>query len=251
MPRLAVLAVVLGLLALGCAPATQEEKPANKDRAPAAPSPAAQETPRSGDGEAALDIAQIPEKLKHQAFRYLGLGATEPVNFKLTMTGAAEARSGGQVAKLIRLDENEAIFRVERTGEIGESLGTDELAVRPDGVYGIKTSVGTMSGERLELPANLTPGAKWKSSTTLTTNDGQRIQLTIDNVVLPARKVTTPAGTFEAIVVQGTGNGDFNGEKRTLKTESFYVLDKGMAKMKLTTEAKGQAPSSITIERVP
>lgn len=232
LPLLIVLA-----LAWGCGP--KAEAPTQK---PEAPKP-------SAEPAAAPAPPQVPDELKHAAYSYYGLSLAKPIRMRLTTPDGTKSE-GEQTVKLLKVENGEAVFSIERTGDLAQ-LGTDEVTVRKGGVYMTGTTLGTVSGDNLALPADIAPGKTWTSRSDLTQSNGSKLEYTANYRAVGVETVKTPSGSYEALMVRSQGPAKIGEQKVTMTTVSYYVKEVGPVKLVVSTQETGQKPQTITIERIP
>ncbi len=197
----------------------------------------------------------VPDSLKNDAYHWYGLASDKPMNIKMT-SSLGQVVTGTQTFKLVSVADGKAIYEIDRGGDLGNQLGNETLSLEPDGVYTIKSTQIEGDIHNLELPANLKPGTtfknkgkdmKMKNQSGATEDVGQDENF---KVVGPS-KVTTEAGTEDALLITSTGSMSMGGTTYRIDASIWYVKDKGIVKsvfdMKDTKDPK--APKrEITIQ---
>jgi hypothetical protein len=245
MTRASFLVLLALLVAAGCqSPAPMTE--AEKDEAPKV---ATGNTPQGEESTAdapAPDPASIPADVKTDAFEYYGLANSDPVPMEVIADGSPQ-RTGTQTTKLVKVEDGVATFEIARTGSLS-ALGTMTLESRKDGIYVKSTSIGEIEGEQLELPAGLTPGKTWKTSLKIKRQDGSTVENDSTFKVVRKEKVKTPAGEFDALLIESTGPMKMDGTESQMTTKGWFVKGRGAVKMTITTTPKGKKPTTMVIQ---
>lgn len=242
----APLFVFLALLfAAGC----QSPAPAPDAKTDEAPKVATEDKPQGEEPAAetpAADPASIPADVKTDAFDYYGLANAEPVPMEVVADGSPQ-RTGTQTTKLVQVENGVATYEIARTGSLS-ALGTMTLEARKDGIYVKSTSIGEIEGEQLELPTGLTPGKTWKTSLKIKRQDGSMVENDSTFKVVRQEKVKTPAGEFDALLIESTGPMKMEGNESKMSTKGWFVKGRGAVKMSITTTPKGQKPTTMVIQ---
>ena len=163
-----VVLVVAGCSAPPAKPAVPAEPKAPNAQAQA-PAPAAK--PIAPPAEPAT--AQLSE-----AARYYGVEAKGPIDFELTDSTRKGIQTGSQTMAFKEMVGGNPVYEMKRTGGLSV-IGDQTVIVDKAGVRTLASSLGTLKGDSIELPANIKPGVTWHAKTTLTTPAGQ--DLTNDN----------------------------------------------------------------------
>ncbi len=237
-PTIAVLAVcAIGLWGCGSKTAAAPDNPSPK----VATQPPADTKPS--------DPNAIPENLKHEAFQYSGLGNTKAMKMKLVSSSSgAPTQEGEVINSLDRIEKGVAYFKTKRTEGLASLMGEDELAVRPDGIYLVKTSSGTLEKESLQLPAKLEAGKSWSEKQNITATTGQKITVDGANSVGKAEKIKVAGETYDAIPVISSGKMTLDGRKSEVTIKSWYVKDLGVVKHEIKETTGGGQPVTLTLE---
>lgn len=247
---------VIGALALcfGCGPKDASTTAVNSEKAPSG-----QTQPLTSKETGAPVAPDLPANLQHDGYRYDGLSRTDPSNFLVTITNAAGAQeplTGAQSVSFEGMDGGNAKFVIRRTGAL-ESMGSEHVQVDPKGVTIVSTSPGQLDGTPIEMPANVSVGSTWKTDYKVTLpksaqlpNGGTSEDHSTFKVV-SNEKVTTKAGTFDALLVESNGNDILNGQPVTLHTKTWYVKDRGPVKIVLETKQPNNQTGTMTIEAAP
>ena len=242
---LAAWIVCLGIAVVGCQhsnPATAEAngESTTKDQAAAAPA--------------------IPSNLQNDAYHYLGLNRTEPMTYVVSTLapGAKDPAvdSGGEVVKFHGMENGKAKFSIDRTGALESLLGSDTILLDDKGATIASSDSGTVDGNPIDLPATIKAGDSWKTDYSVKLNKSNQLPnggTSEDHStfkVVGQQQVKTKLGTFDAMLVESEGNDTLNDQHLTLKTQSWYVKDRGPVKILVTTIAGGQT-TTLTIEAAP
>lgn len=226
---------------VGCQP--KADTAATPGSAVTATKPAETPTP-------AAFLEQMPSELKHDGFAYSGLSNSKPARFRMTSSDGKEAREGEQTSNFIEMRDGTAVFQVVRSGDLAD-LGTDELAVAADGVYALKTSLGELDTRSLEMPSDPNAKKSWSNQSKLTRPDGQVVTITGNYRVVGTEKVTTPAGTWDALVLTAEGPIKIGDTSLTMRAKSWYVKDLGVVKQTIERRQANSAPVTVTLEMIP
>ena len=216
---------------------------------------------QSGGTQASTAAPAIPANLQNDAYHYYGLSRTAPATYVVTIDNGSP-QTGSESVKFKGMDGGHANFDIERTGAL-EQLGSEQVALDDKGVTVMSTTPGKLEGNPLDMPASLAPGTTWKTDykvtiapaapTTGTDSVKPTPTVTEDHStfkVVGPQKVTTKAGTFDAILVESDGKDSLNSQNFNLKTQSWYVKDRGPVKIVVTT-LMGTKTTALTIEAVP
>ncbi|HVT13372.1 MAG TPA: hypothetical protein VHE55_13985 [Fimbriimonadaceae bacterium] len=176
----------------------------------------------------------VPDSLKNDAYHWYGLANDKPMKIKMT-SSAGKSFTGTQTFKLVSVADGKAIFEIDRDGDLGDTLGNETLSLEPDGVYTIKSTQIEGDIHNLELPAVLKPGTTFKNKgkdMKMRSKSGSTEDVGQDEnfkVVGPS-KVTTEAGTQDALLVTSTGSMSMGGTTYRIDASIWYVKDKGIVK---------------------
>ncbi len=192
-------------------------------------------------------LSEVPADLKHAAFEYYGLTNPKQVDMEIVVDGGARVLSGTQTVKLVSIEGGSAVFRIERTGQLA-TLGSMDVSVEKDGLYAKSASIGQIS-RSLELPADLAVGKEWTSELKLESSGGEMAQKSTMKAVR-TETVKTKAGEFkDALRVEGTGTGTFNGQAMTMKMTGWYVKGEGPVKLQTEMTKPDGTKTTQSIER--
>ncbi|MEA2554282.1 MAG: hypothetical protein QOJ65_2458 [Fimbriimonadaceae bacterium] len=227
--------VALALVAAGCDQATVAQAPGGS-------------APQNGSGKNPDPRPLIDPKLQNDAYHYYGLSRTEPMSLVVAVQGQAPL-TGEQTFAYAGVEGGKAKFKVNRTGQL-QKMGDEEIWLDDKGITVASTSPGTLEGHPLELPASLTPGTTWKTDYKVTLPTGGSEDHSTYKVVGPA-KVTTKAGTFDALLIESTGDDILNGTKVKMNTKSWYVKDRGAVKVVVSYKQATGGTQTMTIEEAP
>lgn len=200
----------------------------------------------TGEESTGLSIAELPESLKHDAFQYYGLTNTKPLNLRLKM--GDQIRTGSVTAQLESIEGDSAKFKIIRSGDLGASLGNDVIVVSPDGIRIIESSLGQVTSEGLDVPAQLEVGKTWKTSHKIDSIQGP-LEDSFSSKVVGTETVKTPDGDMEALVIEQTGTVTKDGTARDVTAKYWYVKDRGPVKLTMTY-TEGKESTTITYEEV-
>lgn len=192
-----------------------------------------------------MPLDQVPKELRHQGYEYYGLSNLNSV--ELEMKGQGQILSGTRSTRLVEVAGGKATFEVEHSGGLA-GLGVSTYSVENDGVYATKISIGSFKPpHRMEIPADLKPGATWGGPITISMNDGNKVKTNLMYRVAGPEKVKTRAGVFDAILVTASGNG-IAGSQKTKETMKLWFA-KGVGPVKiLMKRTVGKETSQSTIE---
>ncbi|MEJ5170454.1 MAG: hypothetical protein WHU10_05655 [Fimbriimonadales bacterium] len=191
----------------------------------------------------------VPDDLKKDAFEYYGLGNTKPIKMSLVFSNSTQKMEGEQIVRQVEAKDGVPRFRMERTGGLS-SLPVATLQVRPDGLYVESLEGGEVPKPVLELPNGLVPGKKWSTNSEFKLQ-GRSIKDKSTYEVRGVKKLKTPAGEFDALLIEGSGDLVEDGQKSKAKLRSWYVKGLGALKMEIERVIPGQKePIRITVEAV-
>ena len=200
----------------------------------------------------------VPANLQNDAYHYYGLSRADSATYNVTIEGPnmpANVQTGTETVKLLGIVDGKAKFSVVRTGGLAQ-MGSEVVLLDDKGVNVMSIDPGKLTGKVLDMPATLTPGTTWKTDYKIqlppapTMPKGGTSEDHSTFTVVGNQKVTTKAGTFDALYVKETGDDLLNGEPYKLTAEYWYAKDRGTVKILVVTEQKG-AKSTITVEAVP
>lgn len=237
---LAALVVVFTLVGIGCQGESTDNNLGTVSKASGTPD--------------SKPSTEVPVGLQNDAYHYYGLNRKATSNFTLTIDKQAE-QSGSETVTFKGMDGNKAKFSIDRSGAL-EQMGSEQIILDDKGITVDSTSPGILEGHPLDMPASLTTGATWKTDYKvklpgqgLGGKDGFSEDHSTFKVVGP-QQIKTKAGTFDAILVESEGNDTLNDQKFSLKTQSWYVKDRGAVKIVVSTFAAGRS-TTLTIEAAP
>ena len=205
----------------------------------------------------------LQDRIDHPASSYIGQNACDyPYNPLRKGATWEYATAGGLYSETVTAVTGGASqATVTEAYDSGFSRGTFDITCGPNGIEGFQYQIGafgqggsaqvtmtTHSGWTLVPPIELAPGATWQSSVGWSLSqeaNGQTLNLTyLTNSAYTAvgvERVTTPAGTFDAIRVDNTETivvsgppGIFGSTGVTETTSSltyWYARDVGLVKM--------------------
>jgi len=232
------------VIAAGCSnpPAATTTKPeGDKPTATAGGTP---EEPKAPVATA----AEIPASLKGDAYDYYGLANAEPIKMEIR-SATPPARSGLQTIKLKEIKDGKAIFTVDRTEGLAD-LGSMELSLDDKGLFVLSTNIGKVEENHLELPNGLAVGKTWNVKSKITRDTGQSVENDATFKVQRTEKVTTPVGTYDALLITSTGPATVSGTKMSMSTKGWFVKGRGPVKMEIDIQQPGQPVNKMTIIEV-
>jgi hypothetical protein len=204
------------------------------------------ETPAAAPGNQGLE--NLPEELRHDGAAYYGIGNTEPVDMEIVTSTATGINSGTQTMRLKEMKDGKAVFTVERTGNLAQQLGGMEVRVEKDGVYVHSSPIATVGERDLELPADLTPGKTW-TTTTKVDRESQKMDLKNTFKVAGVEPVTTKRSKYEdALLVTSVGEGTLSGSRVRIETRSWFVKGRGNIKTEMRLIDAANKAQTISIE---
>jgi hypothetical protein len=117
--------------------------------------------------------------------------------------------------------------------------GTEDYESDKSGVRAVKVFGNPVEPPFVYLPIDAAPGKTWSSKYTIVALDGTKIAFDITAKFLAREKVTVPAGTYDALVLEesGTGKGTDIEIKQTGKT---YLVE-GVGVVKVVNTQTGKA----------
>lgn len=215
-----------------------------------APQAPAAQTNQPGQGQdpaaqAAPDPATIPDSLKHNAFKFYGLDDTSERSYTFDVNGTVQTGTQKQTFEGID-SQGAAIFRITRTGALAD-LGTDVIAVKPEGVFLIESRGQKIEPPLLALPANAEVGASWPTKQPMTDAQNQEVTIDATQKIAKQEKVSTPAGEFDAIVVTMDGTLRTASGTRPVKGTAWYAAGVGTVKLTLSSQDEDKKPVGYTI----
>ncbi len=210
--------------------------------------------PTPGQSQSAAQTSTmppVPAELQNDAYHYYGLSRKAPATYLVTIDKGSP-QTGTETVTYKGMEGGKAKFSIERTGAL-EQLGSEDVALDDKGVTILATNPGKLEGNPIDMPAKLTPGTSWKTDYKVTLDQNGSTTVTEDHStfkVVGTQKVTTKEGTFDAILVESEGKDSLNSQSFDLKTQSWYVKDRGPVKITVTTTMAGKS-TSLLIEAVP
>jgi hypothetical protein len=193
-------------------------------------------------------LSDLPASLKTDAYDYYGLGNDQPISFEWTTSTDTTVHTGSQTFVLKSIGDKEAVFDADRTGGMAD-LGSEQLALRPDGVYVLSSDKAKITGDRLEIPNELTPGKTWRNHQVVVL-DGRTMDVTNDWKVVGMQKFSTKAGSYEGLLISTTGKGLVDNKKVTIETKMWLVKGRGALKYALTMTMPGGEKRTVTVQEI-
>lgn len=237
--------LLFGLFALGC---DKKDDPAKTNSTsstkPRIPLPEVASTGGSGTSATGLPIEQVPAELKTEGYEYYGLSHGAPIEFEVVMPNSSTPETGTAVTKLTAVKDGVATFVTDRTGPL-ESLGSEELIVKPDGIYNTKIGGQPVEPVQLVMPADVSVGKVWTSKGKIKLQDGKTFTQDMKFKVVGREKVKTKAGEFDALKVTAQGEITVGDKRSQSNITAWYVKGLGTVKMAITTSSP---PGKMTVE---
>ncbi|HTQ10750.1 MAG TPA: hypothetical protein VMI31_11805 [Fimbriimonadaceae bacterium] len=207
-----------------------------------------QPTPDAGQ-EPPKPTPDVPDDLKTDAYHWYGLANTAPINFEIK--SASESFTGSQTVHLQSVAGGKAVYEIERTGGLGDQLGTDTVTLQKDGIYVTNTTKLTTKEPTLDMPSSVEPGKTWKNEGKFTMEGGHSFDQDITFTVVGEKPVKTEAGSYTGLLVKGAGQLTIDGKKYRMVSGEWYVKEKGLVKNEISMTPLGSPhakPQLITIQ---
>ena len=222
--------LIVSLVATGCQP--EKEDPTEE--------PTSEQTSTTDPEEEPIvklsDADDVGPELRHDAYRYYGLGNQKAFVYELDQsTGMVE--EGSQEFAYQGMVDGVPTYKLIRKGSLS-MLGEETYTLGADGISMVSTTMGDLSGPALTVPADLSVGAKWSSTQSITRADGQVVEMVIDHEVTGTETVETDAGSFETLVIDSSGTINVGDAKNTF-TGKVYLAE-GTGHIKLETHTKSE-----------
>lgn len=192
-------------------------------------------------------LAELPDKFKNDAYEFYGLSNANATPMEMSRDATGAPSTGTQTAKLIEIKDDEAIFQISRTGQLSV-LGSQEVALREDGIYTISSSLGRIEANTLEMPAKLEVGTTWKTRNFLDQADRQRMEYDAEYKVVGDEKITVKAGSFQCLRIESSGPVKINDQDYTMRTTSWYSRGFGPVLLEVVTKDKDGKETKVRIE---
>jgi hypothetical protein len=241
---LSISLLAASLALAGCKPPA---KSSDSEPAKTPPTTTVEEPKGEPKAPPTADLAIIPASLRTDAFEFYGLGNTEPLRYEVVTEGSAP-KVGDQTIRFIGMKNGNAQFTIERTGDLASAMGSQELELRPKGIFSTQTSLGTIEGDSLELPSSLEVGTSWKADQSLKTADGRKVKSSATYKVVRKEKVKTKGGEFEALLITGKGTITIDDQKANLDMKQWLAKGKGAVKTEIATKFAGGSGTKVSIE---
>jgi len=213
-------------------------------------------TPATGDGPVGSPPAKqasppaVPLDLQTEAYHWYGLANEKPISFDVSVKDSVSYH-GTQTVHLKSTENGKAVYEIERTGGLGDQLGTDTVSLEKKGIFVTQSTMYTSDAPNLDMPANVAVGAKWPNKGKLTMKTGQHFEQDMNFEVIGERQVTTKVGAQTALLIVATGNLKIDQAKYRMESSQWYVKDKGLVKSEIKMLALGNPkakPQVITIQ---
>jgi hypothetical protein len=192
------------------------------------------EVKEGGSGTKATEAApkSVPEALKHEAFQYFGLGNPGPVKYTFVRVEGDKPEEGAQTAELKAVERDSAAFVVRRDGAL-TALGTEDIVVKPDGVYLVSSTLGSPEKPVLVMPAKLDPGSTWGGDYVLRSSDGSEIKYKGKSKIEKRENVSIGGKSYETVMVSESAELEIAGSKRTVSGKTWFAEGVGVVRMRL------------------
>ena len=156
--------LIVSLVATGCQP--EKDKPKEE--------PTTEQTNTTDPEEEPIvkksDADDVGPELRHDAYRYYGLGNQKAFVYELDQsTGMVE--EGSQEFAYQGMVDGVPTYKLIRKGSLS-MLGEETYTLGTDGISMVSTTMGELSGPALTVPADLSVGATWSSTQSITRADG-------------------------------------------------------------------------------
>jgi len=192
-------------------------------------------------------VSEISEDVKTDAFRYLGLDVETEQSYVFAQMPNQTPQEGTQKVVYKGVVDGAPTFTIERTGALA-TLGNEDVAAKPDGIYTLTSQLGKLTDPILTLPAKLDVGATWKSDYQLEGQDGKPIKFTSTSKVERQEKVKVKAGEYDTILVTMNATVTMGDQKATVNGKSWYAVGVGTVKLELSGKSGDGKPISALIE---
>jgi len=194
-------------------------------------------------------VSEIPEEVKTDAFRYLGLDVTTEQAYSFAQLPNQAPQQGTQRIVYKGMEDGSPTFTIERTGALA-TLGNEDVAAKADGVYTLTSQLGKLAKPILTLPAKLEVGAAWQSNYELEGADGSPIKFASSSKVERQEQVQVLAGKYDAILVSMKATVEMGKQKATVNGKSWYAAGVGTVKLELSGKSGDGKPINAIIELV-
>jgi len=250
MIRPTILLAVLAALALGGCQAGQTTTGSGQSPAPlvSASSPS-NSTPKPDESQESQTPPAVPDDLKTDAYHWYGLSNSQPINFEIS--SGNHTYTGSETVHLQSVSNGKAIYEIERTGGLGDRLGTDTVSLQKDGIYVTKSTKLTSDKPTLDMPASVAAGATWHNVGKYTMEGEHTFEQNVTFRVVGEKPLKTAVGAYGALLVSAIGQMTMDDTKYRMESKEWYVKDRGLVKneISMTALATPKAkPQLITIE---
>lgn len=191
----------------------------------------------------------VDDKLKHDAYSYLGFDRKGDSTFEYSKVQGAAGERGTEAIEIISSTPEKSVVKINRGGALTE-LGAETYEVRPDGIYLIEINLGKLEKPMLAMPSNVKVGDKWLSELVVNTPAGKKLSFKINNNATKEEEVITKAGEFNALLVTGTGTITADGKASTVQYKTWYVKDLGNVMMRIESKDSEGTPIKQSVELV-
>lgn len=196
------------------------------------------ESQATGAGaESGAPLKAVADSLKHQGYDYYGLSAAGEQKFLMTAVKGETPQEGSQHAIVSETGSDKAKISVERTGALA-SLGDEQLEVDAQGVYLVGSSLGTLGDRILLMPAKVEIGTSWPVKYELTLPAGTKITFDGSSKAEKRETITTPGGTFDAILITNKAKMRQGEEVIDVTTQSWHASGIGAVRLMMSGKSK-------------
>jgi hypothetical protein len=217
---------------------------ATSGQATSASTPAKSSAPSTAHQEAP-QTATVPAALMHDAYRYMGLGVSDPVKMTVTRSDTGTVSSSEQTTTLKSVRKGVALYVQDVT--VGQIPTMEvEYTVKKDGVYARQLGGGANEQPKLQLPAVVTPGKTWKVTEKYVAGSTKMTMVTVTRIV-GFEQVKTARGELQALVLDATGTETQSGKTAPVEMKTWLVKDIGAVRTEMTMRTPD---SSKTVKMV-
>ncbi len=198
----------------------------------------------------------MPDSLKHDGWRYFGLGLTDDLFYDYTQLEGTDPEEGSMASVLQSATGDTATYEIRRAGAM-KALGTEVHEVRKDGIYVISMLGADLEQPVLVMPATPEAGYEWTSDLTLP-QPGSVLSFTnMKTKVEGEETVSTALGELEALKFTASGDVsrtfDSGSVESSVVEQTYWVVkDVGLVRMSMvSTDSTGKSLTvSMEINRI-
>ena len=143
-----------------------------------------------------------------------------------------------------------ATYEIERTGGLGDQLGTDTVTLDKAGILITKSTKYTSKVPILDMPSAVPIGATWKNEGTLDMA-GKPFDQNMSFKVVGEKILTTKLGIRNTLLVTATGTLKIDSGHFRMESSQWYVKDRGLVKSEIrmvSLDKPKSKPQVITIQ---